>query len=126
MIVMWFSVEAGRISPNILEHRTHRWTDPSEPDYMSNPHWWRYRDKHCCHPKNTWHYCCHRETYWNNYVTYGSEENSRSWYNPRGTGFLRCLLLVLMWCLCWPCAGIGYCVYFCYAICYLVFFYEDD
>ena len=83
------------------------------PDYMSNPHWWRYRDKNCCHPKNIWHCCCHRETYWSS-----AELNTdRSWYDCRGTGFLRCLLLTLMWSCVWPCVGIGFLVLLLYFLC---------
>ena len=82
------------------------------PDYMSNPHWWRYRDKNCCHPKNTWHCCWHRETYWND--SRQCETNtSRSRYNCRGTGFLRCLCLVLMWSVVWPCVGVYLLCYWC-------------
>lgn len=92
------------------------------PIYMNNSHWWRYRDKSCCHPKNICHCCCYRETYWTGY----REAYEHKWYNCQGTGFCRCLLLVLMWLLIWPCVGVGFCIAGCFLLCFFCCCYEDD
>ena len=85
------------------------------PDYMDNPHWWRYRDKCCCHPKNTWHFCCYRESYWDD----RREAPYHSWYNLCGRmGYLRRLLLLLLWCFIAPFICIGIC---CFGCCLLIF-----
>ena len=79
-----------------------------------------YRDLHCCHPKNTWHFCCHR-----GYHSYGSR---RKWYSIQGSGICRALCMLLFYCLVvvccpfiWPCCLI----YLCY-ICLLLCTYDDD
>lgn len=121
--------KAGRISPtgSLTYNRydsdnSYGWGRVAEPTYMSNPHWWRYRDKNCCHPKNTCHFCFYRDTYWTGY----REANSHKWYNCKGTGFLRCLLLIWMWCLIWPCACVGLCIWGCFMLCFFCCCYEDD
>ena len=63
------------------------------PPHMHNPHWWRYRDKSCCHPRNVCHCLWYRDTRWNGY----REKYCRKWYDCRNTGPLRCLLIVLAW-----------------------------
>ncbi|XP_019849237.1 PREDICTED: uncharacterized protein LOC109580472 [Amphimedon queenslandica] len=124
----------GRISPTGSFNGIRRYSDDdsyyyggrrnrsSTPEYMNNPHWWRYKNKCICHPKNVYHCCCHRKTYWTGY----REATSGKWYDCRGTGFLRCWLLVLMWCLVWPCVGIGCCVAGCILLCIFCCCYEDD
>ena len=116
--------KTGRVSPNgSLEYhhydsyQSHGWggrDNVDAPPYMYNPHWYRYRDKSCCHPKNAWHCCCHRDTYWDGLSEVNSE---RAWYNCRGTGFGRCLL-ILMCLFCWPFALIWLCFFGCFLLCY--------
>ena len=66
--IFLFLAKAGRISPtgSLTYNRydsdnSYGWGRVPEPTYMSNPHWWRYRDKNCCHPKNTCHFCFYRD-----------------------------------------------------------------
>ena len=127
--IFLFLAKAGRISPtgSLTYNRydsdnSYGWGRVPEPTYMSNPHWWRYRDKHCCHPKNTCHFCFYRDTFWTGY----REANSHKWYNCKETGFLRCLLLIWMWCLIWPCACVGLCIWGCFMLCFFCCCYEDD
>jgi hypothetical protein len=119
--------KTGRLSPT-GSIRVHDYYDSysrdrsDTPDYMHNSHCWRYRDKCCCHPKNAWHCCCHRKSRWNGRreVVYGK------WYDCRGTGFCRFLLLFLMWCFIWPCVGFGLAIFGCFCLCYFCCCYEDD
>ena len=78
------------------------------PPYMHNPHWWRYRDKSCCHPRNVCHFLWYRDTRWNGYHGNG-EEYRRHFCDCRNSGPLRCLLLVLMWLFGWPFILCGVC-----------------
>ena len=122
--------KTGRISPTgslqYNRYGSYGWGGRDQadtpPGYMNNPHWYRYRDKSCCHPKNTWHCCCHRDTVWNG----RREVNSHSWYDCRGTGFCRCLLLILMWLFGWPFALVGLCIYFCFCLYFVCCLMDDD
>ena len=105
------TAKTGSIRPSYFEY-SHT-PEPGEPDHMSNPHWWRYRNKCCCHPKNTWHCCCHRRTYWDGF----EEVPETEWYDCRGTGCLRCLLLLSMWYFAWPFVCIVLCVILCSYCC---------
>ncbi len=122
--------KTGRISPTGSLRCTNRYGSDysldsyaAPPPNMNSPHWYRYQDKSCCHPKNVWHCCCHRDTYWN-----GRREvnSSRGWYNCRGTGFCRCLLLILMWLLVWPFVLVGLCCFGCFWLCYMCCVGFDD
>lgn len=130
---MSFKAKTGKISPSgsLQHHRSYdsynsyNWSPRDDPDpgYMNNPHWWRYRDKSCCHPKNTCHCCFYRASYWNGH----REVNEHSWYNLKGTGCCLCLLLLLMWVLCWPFVLIGFCCYGCFILCFFCCGgYDDD
>ena len=69
-------------------------------DWPRGRYTWRshlhfYRELHCCHPKNVCHCCCHR-----GYYRYGGERSATSII---GSGPLRAVCLLLMYCWCWPC-----------------------
>ena len=61
--------KTGSLSPtSSMRHaRRHRHHYSDAPMFVNRSHWYRYPDHHCCHPKNCFHACCHRPTYWNGY-----------------------------------------------------------
>ena len=61
--------KTGSLSPtSSMRHgRRHRHHYSDAPRFVNRSHWYRYPDHHCCHPKNCFHACCHRPTYWNGY-----------------------------------------------------------
>lgn len=84
------------------------------PPHIDNPHWYRYQDHCCLHPKNCLHFCCYRDTYWDGH----REDYLQSWLSLKGVGPLRFLGLLLLYIFCGPCAfccGILY--YFCSRVC---------
>lgn len=117
--------QAGSISPTSSLRRGRRYYRTYHDDaplYMNRSHWYRYPDYHCCHPKNCFHCCCYRPTYWNGY----REVNSRAWYNPIGSGPLRVIGLLLFWLLCGICFGFGKCCLFCCQCWFYICCYDDS
>ena len=119
------SAKAGSIADSATGHRLYSNRSSYRPAHMENSHWWRYRDRSRCHPKNVCHCCFYRQTYWSG----DREVPVNRWYDCRKTGFLLRLLLIVMWILIWPFVLCGYCCYYCCAIfIYIVIicFGEDD
>ena len=91
--------QTGRGSFDRVPPRVNRWRSPNPPQpyvpsptprrrdnsdnappHLSNPHWYRYQDHCCLHPKNCWHCCCYRETYWTGYRSVCPSPSTSSWY----------------------------------------------
>lgn len=118
--------KVGNLSPTSSMRRhgygLHGYRSTSAPDHLTRSHWHRYPEHGRCHPKNCCHGCCHRATYWSGY----REVTRHKWYNPRGSGPLRVLGLLLFWLLCGCCFGIGKAVLFCCQLCFFCCCYDDS
>jgi hypothetical protein len=115
--------KTGRLSPgSVRRTRGGGRTGIETPDYISNPHWHRYKDHCCLHPKNCLHFCCYRDTYW----TGRREAYTHKWYSLRRTGPLRVVGLLVLFFLCGLCIGCGSCCYYLLVLCCFVCCYEES
>ncbi|XP_064405974.1 uncharacterized protein LOC135351013 isoform X2 [Halichondria panicea] len=112
--------QSGRISPSSDDDSgpSNRRRRRRPPSFLNRSIWLRYSEHHRCHPKNVCSGCCYRPSEWSvNRVTH----HSYKWYDPRGSGPLRALGLILLWLLCWPCFACAGCwfllVDFCCTVC---------